>query len=89
MFLKPLSQKHRSTFLPLQDAATFIFSVDWGFGDDDLYFIAEMPDDASATAASLAIAASGSATIRTTVLVTPETVDEAVRKSVSYRPPES
>ena len=61
----------------------------YAFGDDDLYFIAEMPDDASATAASLAIAASGSATVRTTVLVTPETVDEAVRKSVSYRPPES
>ena len=30
VFPKPLSQKHRSTFLPLQHAATFIFSVDWG-----------------------------------------------------------
>ena len=29
VFPKPLSQKHRSTFLPLQHAATFIFSVDW------------------------------------------------------------
>ena len=27
---KPLSQMHRSTFLPLQPAATLIFSVDWG-----------------------------------------------------------
>ena len=26
---KPLSPKHRSTFLPLQHAATLIFSVDW------------------------------------------------------------
>ena len=30
LFQKPLSPKHRSTFLPLQHAATFIFSVDWG-----------------------------------------------------------
>ena len=29
LFHKPLSQKHRSTFLPLQPAATLIFSVDW------------------------------------------------------------
>ena len=27
---KPLSPKHRSTFLPLQHAATLILSVDWG-----------------------------------------------------------
>ena len=27
---KPLSAKHRSTFLPLQHAATLISSVDWG-----------------------------------------------------------
>ena len=26
---KPLSLKHRSTFLPLQHAATLIFSMDW------------------------------------------------------------
>ena len=30
---KPLSPKHRSTFLPLQHTATLIFSVDWGLGD--------------------------------------------------------
>ena len=29
---KPLSPKHRSTFLPLQHAATLILSVDWGLG---------------------------------------------------------
>ena len=30
VFPKPLSQMHRSTFLPLQHAATLILSVDWG-----------------------------------------------------------
>ena len=32
VFPKPLSQMHRSTFLPLQHAATLISSVDWGLG---------------------------------------------------------
>ena len=32
VFRKPLSPKHRSTFLPLQHAATLIISVDWGLG---------------------------------------------------------
>ena len=35
MLKKPLSQMHRSTFLPLQHAATLIFSVDWGLGSKD------------------------------------------------------
>ena len=30
LFHKPLSQKHRSTFLPIQHAATLISSLDWG-----------------------------------------------------------
>ena len=32
----PLSQMHRSTFLPLQHAATLISSVDWGLGFPDV-----------------------------------------------------
>ena len=31
-FQKPLSQKHGSTFLPLQPVPALIFSVDWGLG---------------------------------------------------------
>ena len=32
VFPKPLSPKHRSTFLPIQHAPTLIFSADWGLG---------------------------------------------------------
>ena len=35
VFPKPLSPKHRSTLLPIQPAATLIFSVDWGLTHDD------------------------------------------------------
>jgi uncharacterized protein with GYD domain len=59
----------------------------YAFGDADVYVIADMPDEATATALSLAIGATGSVSLKTTVLITPETVDEAVKKTVDYRAP--
>ncbi len=59
----------------------------YAFGDCDLYLIAELPDEAAATALSLNIAAAGALTVSVTVLITPETVDEAVRQSIPYRLP--
>ncbi len=61
----------------------------YAFGDDDLYVIAELPDDAAATAISLKVAASGAGTVRTTVLLDPATIDEATKRAVSYSPPGS
>ena len=61
----------------------------YAFGDYDIYVIADLPDDASATAASLVVGASGSGSVKTTVLIPPETVDEATGKAVDYRPPAS
>lgn len=59
----------------------------YAFGDCDLYLIADLPDEEAATALSLNIAAAGALTVQVTVLLTPENIDEAVRKSVSYRLP--
>jgi len=59
----------------------------YAFGDCDLYLIAELPDEAAATALSLNIAAAGALTVSVTVLVTPETVDKAIGKSIPYRLP--
>ena len=56
-------------------------------GDDDVVAIADLPDDASATAVSLAASAGGAVGLNTTVLISPETVDEAARKSVDYTSP--
>ncbi len=57
------------------------------FGEDDFIIIADMPDNTNAVAASLAGNLSGAVKVRTTVLVTPEEVDEATKKTVDYRPP--
>jgi len=57
------------------------------YGEADALVIVDLPDSASATAASLAVGASGAARVKTTVLITPEEVDQAVKKTVQYRPP--
>ena len=59
----------------------------FAFGKHDAYVIADIPDNASVAAAFLAINASGAVTVRTTVLLTPEELDQATKKTVKYAPP--
>ena len=59
----------------------------FAFGEADVYLIADMPDNVSVAAASMAINASGAVRIKTTVLLTPKEIDKAAKKSVSYQPP--
>jgi hypothetical protein len=46
-----------------------------------------LKDNASAAAVSLAVCASGAVHAKTTVLMTPEEMDAATEKTVSYRAP--
>ena len=48
-----------------------------------------MPDDTAAAALSLRVAAAGGARITTVPLLTPEEMDAAVSRGVSYTPPGS
>ena len=59
----------------------------FAFGDDDVIGILEAPDNVTTAAVSLAVGASGAARVKTTVLLTPEEMDQATKKTVSYRPP--
>ncbi len=61
----------------------------FGFGADDAYVIADLPDNKSAAAIGLQVSASGAASARTVVLLTPEEIDAAGKVSVNYRPPGS
>ena len=57
----------------------------YAFGSDDVHMILDAPDNVSVAAVSLTAGAGGAATnIRTTVLLTPEEIDQAVQKTVSY-----
>ena len=59
----------------------------YAFGESDVFVIVDVPDHTSAAAVSLAVNASGAVKLKTTVLMTPEEMDAATKKSVSYRPP--
>ncbi|MBM3790427.1 MAG: GYD domain-containing protein [Acidobacteria bacterium] len=58
----------------------------FAFGDCDALAIIDVPDNVSAAAVSLAANASGGIACKTTVLMTPEEMDQAAKKSLSYRP---
>jgi uncharacterized protein with GYD domain len=57
------------------------------FGDRDVVIIGELPDNTSAAALALRVNAAGVTTVKTTVLLTPQEIDQAVTKTGTYRPP--
>ncbi|HKF76725.1 MAG TPA: GYD domain-containing protein [Candidatus Dormibacteraeota bacterium] len=59
----------------------------YAFGEDDVYVIGEFPDNVTAAAVCIAAGASGAVRTKTVLLLTPEEIDQAARKSVDYRPP--
>jgi hypothetical protein len=56
---------------------------------DDVYAICELPDDETAAAVSMRITASGSVTVDTVKLLTPEQIDTAIDRSSSTASPAS
>jgi uncharacterized protein with GYD domain len=64
-----------------------IESFDFAFGDDDVYLIGEFPNHVDVAAVAMTVGASGAASVKTTVLLTPEEIDQAAQRSVDYRAP--
>ena len=62
-------------------------SFHFAFGERDAYVIADLPNNEAAAAVALTVNASGGAGVKTTVLLTPEELDAAAKRSVDYRPP--
>ena len=59
----------------------------FAYGDSDAFVICDFPDAASGLAMVMAVNASGGATCTSVPLITPEEVDAACKKTVSYRAP--
>ncbi len=55
------------------------------FGANDVFGVADVPDNVTAAAFAMAIGATGTIRITTTVLLTPEEVDQAAKKTVAFR----
>lgn len=59
----------------------------YAFGDTDLFIIVDVPDNATAAAISMLVSATGAATNKVTVLLTPQEIDAASKKTGTYTPP--
>lgn len=71
------------------DLGGHVESFYFAFGEGDAFVTVDLPDNVSAAAIGLAVGASGLATTRTTVLLTPEEIDRAAATTVNYAPPGS
>ena len=74
----------------MQGAGGKLISYYFAFGDYDAVVIAEMPDNGSAAAAAIAVAAGGAVkAVKTTPLFSVQEGVEAMRKAgkVNYQPP--
>jgi uncharacterized protein with GYD domain len=58
----------------------------FSFGEVDLYVVTELPDNVSASAFSMIATSVGAAKVKTTVLLSPEEIEKATKKTMNYRP---
>ncbi len=61
--------------------------VYYAFGVDDAVVILDLPDNVTAAAVGITVGSSGLVRLHTTPLLTVEEVDQALKKSVSFKAP--
>jgi uncharacterized protein with GYD domain len=61
----------------------------FAFGENDAYIISDAPDNVTIASISLSVSATGAIRSKTIVLLTPEEIDQAAKKTVKFRPPGS
>lgn len=57
----------------------------YAFGDNDVVSIVEVPDNITAATLAIGISSTGTVGTKTTVLLTPSEIDEATKKTLSFR----
>ena len=81
------SKRRQVAEAALKSVGGKIESFYFAFGENDLYVIVDAPDSATVAAASLAISAGGGFRSKSVVLLTPEEIDQATKKTMNYQPP--
>ena len=61
-------------------------SIYYAFGETDVFVIFDAPDNVTVAALAMGIAATGTVALKTTVLLTVEEIDQAGKKTLSFRP---
>lgn len=62
-------------------------SMYFTFGDDDFIILVDGSDNVKVAAGALIVAATGAVSLKTTVLLTPEELDQVSNISAAYSPP--
>jgi uncharacterized protein with GYD domain len=57
----------------------------FAFGESDVVVISDVPDNVTAAALAIGIGSTGTVSLKTTVLLTPEELDQATKKTISFR----
>jgi uncharacterized protein with GYD domain len=81
------TKRRQAVVEALESAGGSLESFYYAFGDTDALGVFEIPDEADALALSLMINSTGAVKLRLKPLMTAEQVDEAARRTPSYRPP--
>ena len=81
------SKRREAAQRVIESAGGTLEAYYFAFGDNDFYVLVDLPDNVSTTTVSLVVNVSGAVNVKTVVLLTPEEVDQAVEKTVDYRPP--
>lgn len=71
----------------IEAAGGRVESLSFGLGEYDTYVVCELPDHQTAVALAIAIRAAGGVDTRVVPLLTPQEVDEAVQKQMTYQAP--
>ena len=69
------------------DLGGSVESFHFAFGDEDAYVIVDLPENVSAAAVGMAVGASGMASTKTVVLLTPAEIDRAAQNQAKYPAP--
>ncbi|QCB97423.1 GYD domain-containing protein [Arthrobacter sp. PAMC25564] len=81
------SKRRDAVIESLKSVEGSVDSFYYAFGETDVFCILDIPEQSSAAALSLMINSTGAVTLNLTPLMTPEDIDEAARKTPSYRAP--
>lgn len=88
--IKNPQKRHESVRALVEAGGGKLEALYFAFGDADAFALLEFPDNVSAAAVALTVAASGAfSSLSTTVLMTAEEAVDAMRKAggIAYRPP--
>jgi len=81
------SKRRRAAEAALESVGGRVEAFYFAFGNHDAVVLIDAPDNVTIAAASMAINASGAVQTKTTVLLTPEEIDQATKKNATYQPP--